>query len=293
MEITERNLQEIGKSLFLSLPKGWTRTLKLKKGSKIKVRTSEDGTLVISPDFVSLRPKDNSKFEYRESFTRDFFKAYFSGSEKIEIGLENIKQKELSLLYDFLKKFMNVQIVEDNSKKIVVKCFKIEELSIGECLTRMHHICVSMFDEIIEGSGEIKMVELEDSLTKFYFMLVMQIRRFLEEGKYVGDTKVSLLRAMDYRMIGEKIERICDILKSGEFRLGQLEYLKKIYEKSFWSFFNRKYENSLKIFGGVKDKEFWEIYNKGAFGKSVRALSEVENLKRIYGYSKEIASLSR
>jgi len=52
MKIIERNLQEIGKSSFVSLPKEWIRSFKLKKGSKVKIMQTDQGLLSIAPEFT-------------------------------------------------------------------------------------------------------------------------------------------------------------------------------------------------------------------------------------------------
>ena len=98
---------------------------------------------------------------------------------------------------------MNVQVIEESSSKIVVKCFRIDDLSMQECLKRIYFLTMNMIDESLLSKNNLD--EMEESLTRFYYMLVMQIRIFLNEGKFTNENQISLIEAMDYRMVGEKI----------------------------------------------------------------------------------------
>jgi len=297
MKITERNLQEIGKSLLVSLPKEWTRLMKLKKGSQIKIRMSEDNTLIISPEFTKKQEKKEGFFDYDSNFFRNFVREYFLGSQKISISINQISEAELSNLHNTLKKFMNVQIIEEDDKKIVVKCFNIEELSIEDCLRRMYFISHDITNEIMGKNNKTTIKELESSLTKFYFMLVMQIRRFLEEGKFAQDNQISLLRALDFRMVGEKIKRIADISKDISSRDKEVLYIFKeisqLYEKAFNSFIANDYKKSLEISTEKELALLSRLENQSKKKKDVVLLENVINLERFLSYSREIAQLTR
>jgi len=259
MNVIERNLQEIGKSLLVTLPKSWTNSLKLKKGSKIKIMISEQGNLLIAPEFVKKQSlNQETTIIFDEFFSKRFFKAYFHGYDKIII---NFKDRHDGL-YEFLKKFMNVQIIEESSSRVVVKVFKIDELSIQECLKRMFFLSINMFDEV---GNKSKLQELRISLIKFYYMLVMQIRRFLSEGKYTEENQISLIKAMDYRMIAEKIERISGVLLNLK-KDSYLVQIKEFYSDSFNYFINEEFDKSLGLLkqekillNKIKNKDLLEI----------------------------------
>ena len=124
MQIIERNLQEIGKSLLVTLPKPWTTGLKLKKGSTIKMVVSEQGSLLISPEFTKEEIVRESTISFDQDFRRRFFREYFNGNEKISIIIKDINEANRKEVYSFLKRFMNAQIIEETASKLVVKCFR-------------------------------------------------------------------------------------------------------------------------------------------------------------------------
>jgi len=264
MKVIERNLQEIGKSLLVTLPKSWTKSMHLSKGSSIKISVSETGNLMIAPEFTKKETRKETIITYDDYFAKRFFQAYFQGNEKITI-------KNPKNIHAFLNKFMNVQIIEEIKDKIVVKVFKIDELSIEECLKRMFFLSLNIFDE----SDKRRLKELKNSLIKFYYMLVMQIRRFLSEGQFTEANQISLLRATDLRMVAEKIERISELLMNIE-RGKNLEQVKEFYNKSFNVFFNKEFDKSLPL---MKEKKKFNFKNK--------------DLQLLFSYANSIGMLTK
>lgn len=250
MKIIERNLQEIGKSLLVTLPKYWTSSLKLKKGSKIKMLVSSEGNLLIAPEFTRERERRETTIVYDQFLERKFFREYFFSNEKITILLPaSMKKTDREDLYHFLKQFINVQIIEDTRDRVVIKCFKIDDLSINECLKRMYHLSLSLFDE--------KNPEIKATSKRFYYMLVMQIRRFLCEGQYTKNNDISLLGILDLRMVSEKIARITSlILEIDEIRDDRLKEVlaevKNYYQKSFQYFLTNDYEKAIQLWAEEK-----------------------------------------
>ncbi|VVB78838.1 Uncharacterised protein [uncultured archaeon] len=301
MKIIERNLQELGKSLFVSLPKDWANTFKLKKGSKIKMVVGERGFISIAPEFTNIEKQKETEMEFDRHFKRKFFREYFMGNEKITILFnKKIKETERKEIYSFLKRFMTVQIIEENESKIILKSFKIEELSIEECMKRLYFISLNMMEELIAGKNKVMLSEMRDNMTKFYYLLVMQIRRYLEEGKFTKENQISLIRAMDYRMISEKMQRIVEIIQNLE-EIKDLEvasFLKEIkdyYAKSALSFINSNYEKAPYLWeeGERIERENKRLLNKIEKLKNNIMYKQVLDLFQILRYAREISSLIR
>lgn len=279
MKIVERNLQQIGQSLLVSLPKEWTRTFKLKKHDSIRMIVSEQGNLIIAPEFVKQEENKEATIIFDGNFRRRFFREYFHGNEKIIIEFrEKISERERKDVYEFLQKFMNLQIIEETKEKVVVKCFRIEELSMEECLKRMHFLSLNMIDEVIEGKSKTKMQEMRDTMTRFYYMLVMQIRIFLDEGKFTRENQISLLKAVDMRMVAEKIQRIGEIVENmNEKNINLLKEIESYYDKSFNYFMKSDFEKSLLLWSegnslGKKCGKNHELGQIARFGKEISML---------------------
>ncbi len=291
MKITERNAQEIGKSLLVSLPKGWSKSMNIKKGDPVKMMVSENGNLTISPEFTKKEEKKEASIIFEQDFRRRFIREYFEGNEKISITFnKEIKENELKDIYVFLKRFMNIQIVDESKKQIVLKIFRIDELSILECLSRMHSLSLSMLECIYSSSNKTKIKELRDNMTRFYNMLVMQIRRFLSEGKYTDENQISLIRAMDIRMVAEKVQRVGEILSGFSTKEDKtLKMLKEIdtyYSQATKYFIEENFNKALLLW--KKAEEIKTACEKLALNEKDKTL-----LLNLIRYSKEISMLVR
>jgi len=165
----ERKLQEIGKSLLVTVPKSWADELNLRKGSPVRMSVTDRGALMISPEFVSAKERKGARIAFDASGERRFFREYFGGADRIIIDL---KERARADLQSFLGGFMNVQVVEESEKRVVIKLFPVDEFSMEECLARMHFLSLGLFDEAAKGSAYAVRDSLEGSLTKFYYLLV-------------------------------------------------------------------------------------------------------------------------
>jgi len=287
-KITERNVQQIGKSLLITLPKQWARTFNIKKGQKLKLLTSEQGNLMIAPEFVEKLERKETSIEFDQYFHRKFFREYFEGNDKITIDFKpNENKKDL---YEFLKRFMNVQVIEETEKRLVVRCFKIEDLSIEECMKRMYYLSIGLFDE--NKVSDIK--EIRDTMTRFYYMLVMQVRRFLSEGKFTKENQISLIRALDFRMVAEKIQRVTLKLIELKEPSDDLEKIKELYSKSILLFLASDYEKAIPLWKEIRDEmnKLEKIKDKQLKG-TVQTYNKTLILYEILNYAKEISMLIR
>lgn len=265
MRVIERSVQEIGQSLLVSLPKAWTKQLHLQKGSTLKMIISEQGNLTIAPEFVQSEEKKEASIVFDQHVRRRFFREYFFGNEKITI-LGKASEKQKQDFHEFLNNFMNVQVIEETKDKIVVKCFKIDELTVDECLNRMFYLSLNLMQE---GSKK----EIITTAKKFYYMLVMQIRRFLTEGKFTKENEMPLIRALDYRMAAEKIDRIIRLTESEIIPEDICDY----YSKAFSYFRNNDYEKALHLWN--EEKKLQEKYQR-LKGSKREALLNVIRLAR-------------
>jgi len=296
MKIIERNLQELGKSLFVSLPKEWVKTYKLKKGSKIKMMSSDKGLLTIAPEFTTQEKTKETIIEFDEHFERKFFREYFNGNEKITILIKNITEKQRRALYEFLKRFITIQIVEESESKIILKSFKIEELSIEECLKRLFFLSIGMIEELISSNNKTILQEMRDNMTRFYYLLVMQIRRFLDEGKFTKENQIPLVRAMDFRMVSEKIQRIGEIvINLNNIRTKELKQflgeLNDHYSKSVFSFLSNNYPKAQEHW--ERGKQLKKKFERLLKNQTSQGKEQIKDIGQILRYANEMAGLIR
>lgn len=293
MKVYERTLQSIGQSLLVSLPKEWTKLLKLKKGQKIKLIITEQDHILITPEFIQSQENTNTTITFNQNYKRHFFREYFNGHQQITIKLpEKASPQEIKELHNFLRKFITTQITEETQEKIIIKNFRIEELSIEECLKRMHFFTLNTFQELPSS-------ERTENTLKFYYLLVMQIRRYLTEGKYSKNNNLSLIRILDIRMVAEKIidiQRRNNTLQKNNHKINEHhQELKKHYEKTFNTFFQSKFENATITWNTTqylqkKLQTHKEILEKK---KEIKPLEDIIQLQEILKNIHEISMLIR
>jgi phosphate uptake regulator len=321
--ITQRKLQEISGSLLLTVPKTWANSFNLSKGSVVNISTIDNGVLLISPKPTKIKQKKSAMIEYSKYFVRDFLRQYFLGNEKITINLKinnnknhnnnkrnynnnnNNKSKKNSNqhkkeIYFIIKKFMNAQIIEETEDKIVVKCFKIEELSIRECLNRMYFLSLNSIDNLLGEGDKVLLEETKKHLGRFYYMLVMQVRRFIDEGKFTEQNQISLLYALDCRMVAEKIKWINDLCQTltnvndSKIKSLMLE-IKRLYSKSYQCFFNHKYEKAIRLIDEENEIRIKldKLHSNYSRKKEIATITQINGLKLMTRYFKSIAMLTR
>ncbi|MBU4501431.1 MAG: hypothetical protein KKA79_02470, partial [Nanoarchaeota archaeon] len=182
-------------------------------------------------------------------------------------------------------------------EKIVLQNFRIEGLSIKSCFQRMNYITASMFEDIIKGEhSSIK--EKEKNLTKFYYMAIRLIREYLQEGKYVQKDDMTLVKAMDYRLACEKLERLADELKNisgkktNEKVLKLAEKINQEYMKITSAFLNEDFEEAIKMWNKYKQytKESIALEKKL---KNEQSKEVLHSYMKVLEYIKDISNLVR
>ena len=87
-----RKLQRIGNTLYVSIPKSWTKTMNLKQRDKVKLISQPDNSLCICPDNIKENPreivlkiKDKTS---KQSLKRELIAAYVDGFDLIKLKAE-------------------------------------------------------------------------------------------------------------------------------------------------------------------------------------------------------------
>lgn len=302
MKKTERKLQQISGSLLVSLPSTWISQYNLKKGAKVEIGFKEDGTLMIAPELHENKKKSETTIVYDKFFIRKFFRDYLSGIDFIKILFkEKVSANEKKKLYSFIQNYlMNVQIIEESSEKMVLQNFRLEGMSIKSCFQRMNHITSSMFEDVLNNEkGNIK--EKEKNLTRFYYMAIRLIRQYLQEGEYTRTHDLSLVKAMDYRLACEKIERLADKLKFISNKKKNLDidtFGKKLYKKYkiiIASFLKEDFETAINMWEEFNqfNKEALNIEKKLIKKRDLEGIKILHAYLQILEYINDIANLVR
>jgi len=245
MELIYRKLQNLGGSLYVSLPKAWTKKYKLREKSPVALEVRSDGSINITSKIKKTdesQKRDEVELESNSFVVWELLKASFDGRTKIVIKSD--KEISKSLRYDvryYVDGLPSTEITEENKQRIVIQNFGYKKVPTKKLIQRLLYLVANMFDDLKDESLEDLSYNFEQ-LKKFYFILVIHIRTYLRTGIYISkDSDFTPLEAMDYRMFCEKIEEIGKILKDLQLNEEIIDFYNKIQD-----YFNEVMEAFLK-----------------------------------------------
>ena len=245
MEIIYRKLQNLGGSLYVSLPKPWTKKYELREKSPVALEVRSDGSINITSKIKKTdesQKRDEVELESNSFVVWELLKASFDGRTKIVIKSD--KEISKSLRYDvryYVDGLPSTEITEENKQRIVIQNFGYKKVPTKKLIQRLLYLVANMFDDLKDESLEDLSYNFEQ-LKKFYFILVIHIRTYLRTGIYISkDSDFTPLEAMDYRMFCEKIEEIGKILKDLQLNEEIIDFYNKIQD-----YFNEVMEAFLK-----------------------------------------------
>ena len=229
-----RNLQKLGGSFVISLPKKWIDNYNLGEPvsvdektnrntySTVSIEIQSDGSLLLSPKIIQKEEelKEELVLEANPYVVWELLKYSLAGQTNIIITSD--KEINKSLRNDvrfYVNGLPNTEITEETKHRIVIQNFGYKKIPTKKLIQRLLYLVANMFEDLRNKSFDDLNYNYEQ-LKKFYFILVIHIRTYLKTGIYVSEEgDFTPLEAMDYRMFCEKIEEIGEILR--DFRLNE------------------------------------------------------------------------
>lgn len=273
---------------FVTIPKNWIVSNHMKRGDMIRFERTFNGRLTLSLHALEERALKKSSLELSPYLERLIAENYLSGSDIIEIKSTAILSPEArERVKKALKRYVGLEIVEEDSKRIVIQCLLGPSLIIPDKVSRRIHAISSEMekDSISSFINEDKalaetVIERDEEVNRQYFLLVRLVRTALTYPHIAEKLSVSPIECLDYRMLASLIEHYADYsvdianasLKARAARLPRglkKEFLKvnegiyEIYTNSFTSVLKRDLELALQV-----SNESCNIKNK---------LNEIEN----------------
>lgn len=257
-----RKLISFGKSSYVvSLPKAWVTQNKLKKGDLIYLDENKNG-LTLQANQQSNEEKEKKisipiDGKDLKRIQRETISAYINNYKTITFFGGEIKSKA-SEIQDFIQRLVALEIVEQDSKKIVAKDFlNLKDISVEQIIKKMDVISRSML-------GDCKKMFKEDNfesiyhrdfdLNKFRFLIYRIVRYGMENPagvlKNFNLTSLDLFNywwlSFSIEQVGDCIKRIARYMKEVEFSDKNkkeytllLENIEKSYLAILKAYYNR------------------------------------------------------
>ena len=224
-----RKLQEIGNSLYIALPKEWTRKLKLKKGSLVRLSIDPRGVLVILP--VDIELKEFSEITLNAdkfpNLVRAIVRSYLLGYDIIKVHVakgitldhKEAARKACSIL-------LGLGIIDERRDTIVLQVFTTVRVELEELMSKVNMLAQSMYVDLYNAlknpSRELihSIISRDETLDKLYFYTVRVIRGYMKS--YCPE--ITPMKLLTYRLLLKNLEEIGDTVKNAAKTL--LRYMK-------------------------------------------------------------------
>jgi phosphate uptake regulator len=276
MELIYRKLQNLGGSLYVSLPKTWTNKYKLKEKSPIALELRDDGTLTIMPktEQPSEALKEEHILEANQYVIWELLKKSLAGLTNIVIAsdkeINKIMRKDIRR---YVNRLPNTEIIEETDYKMTIQNFGYKEIPTKKLIQRLLYLVANMFEDLRNDSLD-DLYDNFEQLRKFYFILVIHIRTYLRTRIYISSkSDFTPLEAMDYRMFCGKNQEIGEILEKFRLSEGILEFFNETEQ-----YFN----DIMKAFLNKDDKLAYYSWLKkdGLFKKAEDIMENLEHDER-------------
>ena len=261
-----RKLISCGKSSFVvTLPKSWINHHRLKKGDMIYLNENlQDLVLQPKPSETAEKEKEiviNIDGKELKRVERETISAYIQNYRTITLLGEEVKDKAKSI-EAFIQKLLALEIMEQDSKKIVAKDFlNLKDISVDQIVRKMDVITRSMLTDckkMFQDNTYESINYRDQDVNKFRFLIYRIVWCGMENPSVVlKKLNLQQLDLFNYWWVSFSIEQIADCVKRiarymKDIKLSdkaKKDYLKILYgmENMYGEILKAYYTNNLEV----------------------------------------------
>jgi phosphate uptake regulator len=220
-----RRVQEMGGStLLVSLPKDWTKSSSVKKGSVLSLENSGDGGLLVYPvkDSRESRPEKEIEIAYPARYgtsglANEIIGAYLLGYDLIRVnGQHRISSTDREAILSSIKSLIGLEVVEEDAYSITGQ-FLVDNTAVepSKIFRRISAIVRAMISDTIKQltSGETRfepVAQRDDEVDRLHFLLVRLIRTAVRDPRVAGKFGLGAIDCLDYRVAASSLETAGD-----------------------------------------------------------------------------------
>ncbi len=325
-----RKLQKIGKTLYVSIPKSWSKKMQLRRGDKVNMILHPDNSMCISsissqetPREITLTIKPQTSIH---SIKREIVAAYVDGFDTIKVNAaENISEDKHEAIREIINSLFGLELIEISKNSMTIQCLLKRSLELDKTIHRIHNVISSMFEETIalllkHNSSPISGLSrrMED-IRRLHLVSNRLLRSFLLFPDSKNQMEISLIDCLDYFQILHLISEIAsnvNRISQSVSSLNNYELPKQVTEPLFQisSTIKRSLDKSveallakditlankildLKQTSEINLEELWKYCNNiSTSALSSRILSHsyliIDCLKRVNHHSSEISEIA-
>ncbi len=265
----QRKLVAFGNSSYIvSLPKQWITKNRLEKGDAIRM-DEKDNELVISLNDGDERRKFNELTIEVSGKTIDQLKteiisAYINNCDIITI--QGARNENSAKIKEVLQGLVGIEVVEENSTKIMVKdLLDIKEVSVDNLVRRVDTIIRSMLDDLGSTDSDIygNLVERDKEINRMVLLGQRVVRAAFDNPRVTKMFNTTCFDLLISRQILLNLERFADEIKrvSRNYKTYGTKSKKSAEIRKLYDAVRAEYLETMKIYYS-KNKN--AAYKKGA-----------------------------
>lgn len=214
-----RKLQRTPDGTYLvTIPKAWAKRVGLGAGAVVSYEERQDGRLLLSPKIDEERPPQEVTLDASPLLRREIIERYLLGYDIIRVQSKGPIPAELrEEARKASKRLVGLEVLEEDSKKIVLQCLVEPSLLVPERILRRLEM-LSMPMEIdatqafLNSNTELakSVIERDEEVDRWYFLLVRLVRAAIADTYLLEKIKVSAVDCLDFRLLASYIETFAD-----------------------------------------------------------------------------------
>jgi len=214
-----RKLQRTPDGTYLvTIPKAWAKRVGLDVGSVVSYEERQDGRLLLSPKIDEERAPLEVVLDASPFVRREIIERYLLGYDIIRVQSKDSFSPEIrEEVRRTTKRLVGLEVLEEDSKKIVLQCLVEPSLLNPErILRRLEMLSMPMqLDSVqafVSSNGELAkgVVERDEEVDRWYFLLVRLVRAAISDTYLLEKIKVSSVDCLDFRLLASYIENFAD-----------------------------------------------------------------------------------
>ena len=323
-----RKLQQIGgTSLYVSLPKEWTRQMQLKQGDEVTLTQRSDSSMSIHPTVVPEKPRQIAlKIKAEESgrfLKRRIVAAYVDGFDTIQIEAEKrFTEDQHDIIREVTEALFGLEVIEVTSNSTTIQCLLTPKLPIDKTFQRIHNVISSMFTETISALKEHD-INLAKSVSKriqdverLHLVIYRTLRGSIVFPGAIQQMEMSLIDSVDHLRILHRVTEIADHVNGIAMSIVELgeetfpddiqervcetsDFIWNLYDKSVTALLNQDIQLANDILDNTLNFEkLWKLCRKADEKSETSSMALlyayllIDHLKEIHRYTTEIAEIT-
>lgn len=177
-----------------------------------------DGRLLLSPKIGEERAPQEVVLDASPLLRREIIERYLLGYDIIRVQSKDSLSPQLrDEVRRATKRLVGLEVVEEDSRKIVLQCLVEPSLLVPEkILRRLEMLSMPMqldaTQALVTSNLELAkgVVERDEEVDRWYFLLVRLVRAAIADMYLLEKIKVSAVDCLDFRLLASYIETFAD-----------------------------------------------------------------------------------